>query len=52
MLGRASVVRTLDTYGHLMNDDLTAVATALGSAIDATAVSLRSEKPIRKPKAS
>jgi hypothetical protein len=32
---------TLDRYGHLLNDDLTGVADALGKAIDSTAVSLR-----------
>jgi hypothetical protein len=29
---------TLDRYGHLLNDDLTGVADALGKAIDSTAV--------------
>ena len=32
---------TLDRYGHLLNDDLIAVADALSKAIDRTAVSLR-----------
>jgi hypothetical protein len=32
---------TLDRYGHLLNDDLSGVADALGKAIDSTAVSLR-----------
>jgi integrase len=41
MLGHASATMTLDKYGHLMNDDLTGVASALGKAINATAVPLR-----------
>jgi hypothetical protein len=32
---------TLDRYGHLLNDDLSGVADALGKAIARTAVSLR-----------
>jgi hypothetical protein len=32
---------TLDRYGHLLNDDLSGVADALGRAIDSAAVSLR-----------
>lgn len=32
---------TLDRYGHLLNDDLSGVADALGKVIDSTAVSLR-----------
>jgi hypothetical protein len=32
---------TLDLYGHLLDDDLAAVANALGKAMERTAVSLR-----------
>jgi hypothetical protein len=32
---------TLDSYGHLLDDDLAGVADALGKAIDSTAVLLR-----------
>ncbi|RIS81422.1 site-specific integrase [Mycobacteroides abscessus] len=41
LLGHASAAMTLDLYGHLFSDDLTAVADALGKAIKATAVPLR-----------
>jgi integrase len=41
LLGHASATMTLDRYGHLMDDDLTGVADALGKAIDRAAVSLR-----------
>jgi len=41
LLGHATAAMTLDRYGHLLNDDLTGVADALGEAIDSTAVSLR-----------
>jgi hypothetical protein len=34
---------TLDLYGHLLDDDLSGVAAALGKAIESTAVSLRYE---------
>jgi integrase len=52
MLGHATAAMTLDLYGHLLDDDLSAVADALGNAIDRTAVSLRysestSESPQR-----
>jgi len=33
LLGHATAAMTLDTYGHLMNDDLAGVAQALGKAI-------------------
>ncbi|WP_082948544.1 tyrosine-type recombinase/integrase [Mycolicibacterium elephantis] len=33
LLGHATAAMTLDTYGHLMNDDLAGVATALGNAM-------------------
>jgi hypothetical protein len=36
---------TLDRNGHLLHDDLTGVAGALGKAIDSTAVSLRYSGP-------
>lgn len=41
MLGHASAAMTLDVYADLFDDDLAAVAKALSSAIEATAVSLR-----------
>jgi integrase len=41
MLGHATAAMTLDLYGHLLDDDLAAVADALGKAIQTTAVSLR-----------
>lgn len=41
MLGHASAAMTLDLYGHLFEDDLSAVADALGREIQTTAVSLR-----------
>jgi integrase len=44
MLGHATAAMTLDLYGHLLDDDLSGVADALGKAIETTAVSLRYEK--------
>jgi integrase len=41
MLGHATAAMTLDLYGHLLDDDLSAVADALGKAIEIAAVSLR-----------
>lgn len=41
MLGHATAAMTLDRYGHLLDDDLSGVAAALGAAIDSVAVSLR-----------
>lgn len=41
MLGHATAAMTLDLYGHLLDDDLAAVADALGKAMQTTAVSLR-----------
>src|SRR5882672_6784199 len=41
LLGHATAAMTLDRYGHLLNDDLSGVAAALGKAIDSTAISLR-----------
>ncbi len=41
MLGHASAAMTLDLYGHLLDDDLAAVADALCKATQTTAVSLR-----------
>lgn len=35
MLGHATAAMTLDLYGHLLNDDLASVSTALGKAITA-----------------
>ena len=35
LLGHATAVMTLDTYGHPMSDDLAGVADALGKAIKA-----------------
>lgn len=40
---------TLDRYGHLLNDDLSGVADALGKAIDSTAVLLRYLEPEADP---
>lgn len=45
MLDRATAAMTLDLYGHLLDDDLSGVADALGKAIDVTAVSLRHSEP-------
>lgn len=47
MLGHATAAMTLDLYGHLLDDDLTAVADALGNAIENTAVFLRYDEPRR-----
>jgi integrase len=44
MLGHATAAMTLDLYGHLLDDDLTGVADALGKAIETTAVLLRYEE--------
>src|SRR6202011_2697565 len=41
LLGHATAAMTLDRYGHLLDDDLIAVADALSNAIERTAVSLR-----------
>lgn len=41
ILGHATAAMTLDLYGHLLDDDLSGVAAALGKAIDTAAVSLR-----------
>src|ERR1700694_1340393 len=41
LLGHATAAMTLDRYGHLLDDDLSGVAAALGKAIESTAVSLR-----------
>jgi integrase len=41
LLGHATAAMTLDRYGHLLDDDLSGVADALGTAIDSAAVSLR-----------
>jgi integrase len=43
MLGHATAAMTLDLYGHLLDDDLTGVADALGKAIESAAVALRYE---------
>ena len=45
MLGHATAAMTLDLYGHLLDDDLSAVAKALSKAIASTAVSLRYPEP-------
>ena len=47
MLGHATAAMTLDLYGHLLDDDVTAVADALGDAIETTAVSLRYDESMR-----
>ena len=41
LLGHATAAMTLDRYGHLLSDDLAAVADALSKAIEVIAVSLR-----------
>jgi integrase len=41
MLGNATAAMTLDLHGHLLDDDLSSVAEALGKAIKNAAVSLR-----------
>jgi integrase len=41
LLGHATAAMTLDRYGHLLSDDLSGVADALGKAIEGPAVSLR-----------
>jgi integrase len=41
MLGHTTAAMTLDLYGHLFDDDLSAVAKALSKAITSTAVALR-----------
>jgi integrase len=46
LLGHATAAMTLDRYGHLLSDDLSGVADALGKAIENTAV------PLRYPEAS
>ncbi len=48
MLGHATAAMTLDLYGHLLDDDLSGVAEALGKAIDSIAVSLRYSEPDSK----
>jgi hypothetical protein len=45
MLGHATAAMTLDLYGHLLDDDMSGVAEALGKAIDTVAVSLRYSDP-------
>jgi integrase len=45
MLGHATAAMTLDLYGHLLDDDLSGVAVALGKAIKSAAVSLRYPEP-------
>ena len=47
-LGHATAAMTLDRYGHLLNDDLSGVADALGKAIDSTVV-LRYPEPDADP---
>jgi integrase len=47
LLGHATASMTLDRYGHLLNDDLAGVATALGRQIETTAASLRHAKSNR-----
>lgn len=50
MLGHATAAMTLDLYGHLLDDDLSGVADALGKAMKTTAVSLRYDE-VNKTKA-
>ncbi len=51
LLGHATAAMTLDRYGHLMSDDLSGVAAALGKAIESTAVSLRYSRPAKSVRA-
>jgi len=41
LLGHATAAMTLDLCGHLLDDDLSKVATQLGRAINSAAISLR-----------
>ena len=41
LLGHATAALTLDRYGHLFEEDLSAVTDALGASIETTAVPLR-----------
>jgi integrase len=41
LLGHATAAMTLDRYGHLLDDDPTAVADALSKATEPTTASLR-----------
>jgi len=50
LLGHATAAMTLDRYGHLLNDDLSGVADALGKAIDSTAVLRTVERGGIRPK--
>lgn len=52
MLGHATAAMTLDRHGHLLDDDLSGVAAALGAAIDSVAVSLRYAEPKSTDKGS
>lgn len=52
LLGHATAAMTLDRYGHLLSDDLTGVADALGKAIGTAAVSLRYSDSAQRPGAS
>lgn len=45
MLGHATAAMTLDLYGHLLDDDLSGVAKALGEVIASSAVPVRYAKP-------
>jgi integrase len=45
ILGHATAAMTLDSYGHLLDDDLAGVADALGKVIDSTAVLLSLRYP-------
>ncbi len=49
MLGHATAAMTLDLYGHLLDDDLSGVADALGKAIESAAVPLRYSNVGLKP---
>ncbi len=46
LLGHATAAMTLDLYGHLLDDDLSGVADALGKVIESAAVSLRYVEPV------
>ena len=52
LLGHATAAMTLDRYGHLLSDDLTGAADALGKAIESGAAPLRYLTSGSKRKAS
>ena len=51
LLGHKTAVLTLDRYGHLLPDDLDAVATAFDAAAESTAYQLRTGQHLRVTRA-